>query len=567
MQLTGIKNKGLSVISDTPKKPSIFDKMIEEYRENSFKSKEVNKLLQCWRSVMVMTNTFNEMSDTFEIVDEEITNYGWKFKLLCPFGLTFDSLENLIPKIRDGLKCSYFLYEVHESREFAFVDVIYSQKLTANAVPFEPHKVNPWEFYCGVSASGKPIVADMITTPHIFLAGQTRRGKNGSMNHGLTSLIYWCKPEEVQIFYYQGAKGDGGFYKNCKHVYAYAQYDLKKLLTMLEHVEKQLDQVRPKLFQDMIDNFLGDNLFAYNRLHSRQQLPYIYVVIDEYLECTVKKGDDPETKKIKYKIEAILTKIAQYGGSLGITYVISHQKPEKDLCPTFLKNMSNTRICFGYDDNVCSRIVLGDDDDSATGLPPRRAIFKVLGKKTMLFTTNLDGKLAYYLRPLQVANKRDLFADLEKLSRNNTVVQQSPQIKDKPEPQEPVDKVIIDETSKPPTMPTNNINTKEENLPAIPVKEPAKKEKEMIEKPENIAENIEKPIENKEIPLINEEKSTKVIDIQPKREENKPKTIKKDKKTKSKEELIEEMLKRIPNYQPFNEEEAKIIEKIKRRNK
>lgn len=593
---------------ETPDKENKALQRKKEREARRILNKEVNELLSQWRKIMLMTNTYNSIDDTFEIFEEEMTNYGWRFKLYCSYGLNFDQLEKIVPTIRDNLKCSYFLYEVVESREFAVCDVIYSHKLTANSVPFEPVKVNPWEVYCGVSANGEPIVGNMITHPHIFIAGQTRRGKNGSMNHILTTLIHCCTPEQVQILYYQGAKGDGGFYKNCKHVYAYAQYDLEKLLMMLQHVEKHLDVIRPKLFQYMTDNFLGDNLYSYNKLNPNNQLPYIYVVIDEYLECTIKKGDSAEVKKTKYAIESILTKIAQYGGSLGITYIISHQKPERELCPTFLKNMSNTRICFGYDDNVCSRIVLGDDDDSATGLPPRRAIYKINGKRTMLFTTNLDGKLAQYLKPHQVKNKRTLFEDLEKQKKVLVVSQPIP-APAPPKDKEATNKILPPKESIPiPAKEKEAINKTDipkDNANSSPkdksidkkldnINEDSKLEDNKNDK--NIAENIEKTpdntdktsekdikvidftIKNEEIPSKTEDIPAKIEEIQLKAIETNDDTNKKDaeenlkpkkkptsnlNKVKTKEQRLEEMLKIMPDYVPFDDEEAKLIEKIK----
>lgn len=424
------------------KKPnSRWKEFREKSKHNSMVRSETKKLIHDWAVIMANTKTYTEKSMTFEIVDEEMQEYGWTFKLLFPKGLDPNKLEHLTPIIQSGLGCSYFLYKIHESNEFALCQVIYSNKLTVNKVPFKAFDVKPYELVFGVKVDGSPIVIDINESPHSFLAGATGRGKNGSLNMALISLMVSNSPEDVKILFFSGDKGDGGFYEYCNHVYAYSEGDLDKLNDMLDYAITEMEK-RKNIFSPMIKEFKGDNLYSYNKLHPMSKLPYIYVVIDEFLSCTPKKSDanNKRIKDLKFSIEDKLTSIAQFGRSYGVVYIISHQKPEKDLCPTFLKNMSSNRICFGYDDGVCSEIVLGTGDTSALGLPPRRAIFKKNGLKTLLFTTNLSGKIQEYLKPLQNFNRKDLFKDIkrEQIANKPTLKTEKEEFKVKSSNAEPV---------------------------------------------------------------------------------------------------------------------------------
>jgi len=400
---------------------------VKKFKETLAINREKQKLISEWIKVMSYCKIYNLAMDTFEIANEEKTNYGWHFRLFCPWGLTFDELLKIKSKIEHNLKC-YFIYEVVESNEFAICDIIYENKISVNKIPFEPMDVKPYQFYLGVKINGNPFFADMNINPFILLAGATRRGKNGSLNHGLISLIHSCTKEQIRILYYQGAKGDGWIYKNCEQVYAWAMGDLKKLLQMCQYCQDEMKK-RTKLFESMYTQFKGDNIVAYNKLHKHNILPYIYLIIDEFLVVNIDKSDSKEMKKIKNEIIDVLSDIAQYGGALGIVYVISHQKPEKDLCPTFLKNMSNTRVCYGFEDEVCSRIVLGSD--LAKGLPPRRAYTLVNGRLNLIFTTNLENRIEKYLRPHYINNRRDLFEDLKKLQTNKLQINLNDNIKEK----------------------------------------------------------------------------------------------------------------------------------------
>lgn len=404
-------------------KPSV----IKKFKENLATNREKQKLINDWIKVMVHSKAYNRNMDSFEISDEEITSYGWHFRLFCPWGLTFDKLADLKSIIEHNLKC-HFVYEVMESNSFAVCDIIYENKISVNKIPFEPLKVKPYEFYMGVKINGKPLCTDINMNPFLLIGGATRRGKNGALNHGLISLIHSCSLEEIRILYYQGAKGDGWIYKNCEQVYAWAMGDFVKLLQMCNYCREEMNR-RTKLFESMYTQFKGDNILAYNKMHKHDKLPYIYLVIDEFLVVNPDKSDSKELKEIKTQIIDVLSKLAQFGGALGITYIICHQKPEKELCPTFLKNMSNTRVCFGFEDEICSRIVLGND--LAKGLPPRRAYVLMNGRLDLIFTTNLENRMEKYLKPHYKNKRRDLFEDLKKLQTSRIDLVSKSKVKNK----------------------------------------------------------------------------------------------------------------------------------------
>lgn len=392
---------------------------INKFKNTLEYNREKKEFLSNWVKTMTYTNTYNSMNHTFEIVEEVKTDYGWHFKLLCPYGLTYDKLAILKPTIEHNMKC-HFEYIVTQSNTCAVCDIIYERLIVANKIPFEPVKVKPYEFYLGVKINGEPVIADINKNPFILIAGATRKGKNGALNHGLISLIHSCTKEQIRILYYQGAKGDGRIYKNCEQVYAWSMNNLYELLEMCMYCKKQMDE-RTKLFEPMYDKFKGDNILAYNKMNKHNQLPYIYLVIDEFIAVNIDKSDCSDTKEVKKAIMDILSKMAQFGGALGVTYVIAHQKPEKELCPTFLKNMSNTRVCFGFEDDICSRIVLGND--LAKNLPPRRAYVLTESKCALMFTTNLENRIRQYLEPHYKKHRRDLFEDNTKIQRFHHVAE------------------------------------------------------------------------------------------------------------------------------------------------
>lgn len=400
----------------TTKKKNDKTSFINKIKNNMQLSREINDLINSWKQVMYNTGSFNKMLDTFEIIDTKKEGFGWSFKLFASWGLTFSKLNELQDIIEDNLKC-YFIFKIHDNRQYCECKIVYPSLVKVNDIKFKPYKVKPYECFLGVAVDNSPIIADMNIVPHILIAGGTRKGKNGTLNHILISLIDSCTKDEFQLYYYQAAKQDGLIYKNCEQTYAFASNNLYALLEMTKHLIDEMNR-RSKLFEYMCENFLGDNLLKYNKLNKSNQLPYIYLVIDEFLAVNPDTSDDKTIKDLKNKIMHNIAEIGQYGGALGVTYIISHQKPEKALMPTFLKNMSNVRVCFGFKDLSCSQIVLGTDE--AVGLPPRRAYFDTSTESGLLYTMNLEDKTkGEYLKPTHKKH-RTLWDDLEKLNRNNS---------------------------------------------------------------------------------------------------------------------------------------------------
>jgi S-DNA-T family DNA segregation ATPase FtsK/SpoIIIE len=98
------------------------------------------------------------------------------------------------------------------------------------------------------------------------------------------------------------------------------------------------------------------------------------------------------------------------------------------LLPTFLKNMSLVRICFGFDDDVCGRIVMGDRyGDLVLKLPARRAYYSADGKLDLMFTTNLDGRVEQFIKPSMRPNHYNIFD----LLKSKGVVVEKPSKEDK----------------------------------------------------------------------------------------------------------------------------------------
>lgn len=387
----------------------------DKFKECTIKIKEDIKLAQKrteflsnWEKVMTYTGLFNKMHQTFSPNDLKFTSYGAEARLYIPWGYNHKHLSSVRETLQNNLKCTVVL-KTYANKNYIDGKFIYIEN--CNKIKFKPvSTTKPYELFLGVDESGNPILVDINSEPHILIAGSTRSGKNGTLDHIITNLIYNNNEDEVNLYLLQGAKGDLAKYRNCKQINEFAFCDdMDTIIKIIKSINKEMNR-RKELFMSMIDSFEDPNLKDYNKKHPENKLPYIYVIVDELMTVAANAIKD---KKSFYKdIIDLLEKIAQFGGAYGITYVISHQKPEKLLLSSFLKNMSNVRVCYGFNDSVCSTIVLGEGRYEAVGLPPRKAYVICKAYEGYLYTLDLTNNIYKYvkksiIKPPEINKKSD----------------------------------------------------------------------------------------------------------------------------------------------------------------
>lgn len=394
------KNSNLNLLKNLDSTKKILNRTTQnkvnryknEIKEDINYINKKNNFLYKWDKIMTFTHLYNDMHETFSPEKIKFTSYGVECRIYIPFGDNFESLTNIKQTLQNNLQCTVLL-KSYNNKNYIDAKFIYIEN--CNKLKFEPIKCEPYQVFLGVDEGGKPIIIDINIEPHILIAGTTRSGKNGALDHAIANLIYNSSETDAHLYLWQGAKGDLAKYKNCKQVkdFCYTS-DKDAILKDLSILNAELFR-RKQLFSKMISNFEDPTLKNYNEKHSNEKLAYIYIVVDEILAVATKLSKkDP----LAIQIMDFLEKIAEFGGAYGMTYIVSHQKPEKKLFPSFLKNMSNVRICFSFKDSICSSIVLGDGRYEAVGLPPRKAYMISNQYEGYLYTTNLTNNIKKYVK-------------------------------------------------------------------------------------------------------------------------------------------------------------------------
>ena len=159
---------------------------------------------------------------------------------------------------------------------------------------------------------------DMLSRPHLLIAGATGTGKSVLIN-GLIHTALHFTPDRVQFILIDPKRVELKRYKNIPHCIKYAS-EPKEML---------------KALQQAID--IIERRFKYMRRRDLLQYdgPHVYVIIDELADLLTTQ---------KREVEPILQRIGQIGRAAGVGLLAATQRPTSDIIsPKIFSNM-NCRV-------------------------------------------------------------------------------------------------------------------------------------------------------------------------------------------------------------------------------
>ena len=218
----------------------------------------------------------------------------------------------------------------------------------------------------GKNVSGRDLVIDLATVPHLLVAGATGSGKSVCINAFLTGLLMSRTPEQIRLMLVDPKIVEFAIYNELPHLVVPVITDPKKVALGLRWAIHEMEK-RYKLL-----NAAGvRNIAAFNRRESVVQpelfdgaetppaaaksaalpdrLPYILIVIDELADLMLQAG--PE-------IENGIARLAQLSRAVGIHLIIATQRPSVNVITGTIKANFPGRIAFQVAQRVDSRTIL-----------------------------------------------------------------------------------------------------------------------------------------------------------------------------------------------------------------
>ena len=218
----------------------------------------------------------------------------------------------------------------------------------------------------GKSISGFPIVGDLVSMPHLLIAGTTGSGKSVCINTLILSLLYRHKPEFCKLILIDPKMLELSIYQGIPHLLSPVITEPKKATAALKWVVGEMESRYRRMTEEGVRNISG-----YNEKMGedpKKIIPYIVVIVDEMADLMMIAGKE---------IENYIQRLAQMARAAGIHIVMATQRPSVDVITGTIKANFPTRISFQVTSKIDRRTILGEQGAEL-----------LLGKGDMLFMSS-----------------------------------------------------------------------------------------------------------------------------------------------------------------------------------
>ena len=216
----------------------------------------------------------------------------------------------------------------------------------------------------GKNISGKPIVGDLSSMPHLLIAGTTGSGKSVCINTIILSLLYRHNPDKCKFILIDPKMLELSTYEGIPHLLCPVITEAKKAASVLGWVVKEMESRYRLMTKEGVRNIDG-----YNAKH-KLSMPYVVVVVDEMSDLMLVAGKE---------IENYIQKLSQMARAAGIHIIMATQRPSVDVITGTIKANFPTRISFQVTSKIDSRTILGEQGAE-----------QLLGKGDMLYMSSAN---------------------------------------------------------------------------------------------------------------------------------------------------------------------------------
>tara|TARA_Y100000816_G_scaffold292071_2_gene285680 strand:+ start:1810 stop:3900 length:2091 start_codon:yes stop_codon:yes gene_type:complete len=216
----------------------------------------------------------------------------------------------------------------------------------------------------GKNISGKAIISDLTSMPHLLIAGTTGSGKSVCINTIILSLLFRHGPEKCKFILIDPKMLELSTYEGVPHLLCPVITEAKKAASVLGWVVKEMESRYRLMTKEGVRNIDG-----YNLKHSLP-MPYIVVVVDEMSDLMLVAGKE---------IENYIQKLSQMARAAGIHIIMATQRPSVDVITGTIKANFPTRISFQVTSKIDSRTILGEQGAE-----------QLLGKGDMLYMSSAN---------------------------------------------------------------------------------------------------------------------------------------------------------------------------------
>lgn len=227
-------------------------------------------------------------------------------------------------------------------------------------------------FAVGKDISGKAIVADLKTMPHLLIAGSTGSGKSVCINSIIASILYKARPDEVKLVLIDPKVVELANYSGIPHLLIPVVTEPVKAAAALNWAVAEMDDRYRKFAEEGVRELSSYNRTMREKGEEEAVMPQVVIIIDELADLMMAAPS---------QVEESICRLAQKARAAGMHLIVATQRPSVDVITGVIKANIPSRIAFAVSSQFDSRTIL----DMA-------GAEKLVGKGDMLFNPLGSGK-------------------------------------------------------------------------------------------------------------------------------------------------------------------------------
>ena len=195
----------------------------------------------------------------------------------------------------------------------------------------------------GQDTGGAPVALDLVSLPHMLIAGATGSGKSVQINSIIASFLLTKTPDQLRMLMVDPKRVELTPFNGIPHL-------IQPVIVEPEEVTEALRGLNREMIRryKMMEGMAVRNIEVYNE-RNEEKMPFLVLIVDELADLMMVSG---------FEVEQNLVRLAQLGRAAGIHLLLATQRPSVNVVTGLLKANIPARCAFAVSGQVDSRVIL-----------------------------------------------------------------------------------------------------------------------------------------------------------------------------------------------------------------